>query len=187
MQLSGGFIRLTYKEAHTGRKTMLKNNPFQPIEDIYEAHYHYLLYFLIGLTKNEALAEDMIQDLFAKLLMTPESIADVTYMRSWLITSAKNNLIDHYRKKQPDLMEDEVIETLLIDHFTPEATVIHQAEMASYLEDLSEQDKAIILAKEHYGYSYEEMSALFNIPVSTLKSKVFRTKKRIIKKRWRHE
>lgn len=167
---------------------MVKNNLFQQIEVIYEAHYLYLKNFLIGLTKNDALAEDIIQELFAKILTSPNRILEVTYMKSWLVQSAKNTLIDHYRKKKPSLLKDnEVIESLLINHFTPEEATVQSEQLASLLDTLSTREKAILLAKEYYGYSYEEMSELFNLPVPTLKSRIFRMKKKFIARRDSHE
>jgi len=51
------------------------------------------------------------------------------------------------------------------------------------LGKLSDTDKAIILAKEYYGYDYKEISDLLDIPVPTLKSKVFRMRKKLIQER----
>lgn len=167
---------------------MSKKNALELIEEVYNEHYRYLRHFLIGLTKNEELADDIIQDLFAKILLTPNRILKVNYMKSWLIKSAKNTLIDHYRKKKPDLLNDEnIIESLLIDNFTPEVSVTFNSELEVILNQLSATDKAIILAKEYYGYNYQEISELLNLPVSTLKSKVFRLRKNMIKVRSQNE
>lgn len=84
---------------------MPENNPLEIIERIYKAHYVYLHNFLMGLTKDDELADEIIQELFAKLLLQPQMIQDVGYMKSWLVKSAKNTLIDHYRKKTPDLLD----------------------------------------------------------------------------------
>lgn len=159
-------------------------NPLEIIEEVYNEHYLYLRNFLIGLTKSDELADDIIQELFAKILVTPTRILKVNYMKSWLVKSAKNTLIDYYRKKKPELLGDEsIIESLLIDNFTPEVNVIINEELDTILKELSTTDKAIILAKEYYGYNYQEISELFNIPVSTLKSRVFRMRKSMIKRR----
>lgn len=163
---------------------MSKNNPLEIIEEVYNEHYLYLRRLLIGLTKSDEIADDIIQELFAKILITPTRILKVNYMKSWLVKSAKNTLIDYYRKKRPELLGDEsIIESLLIDNFTPEVNVIVINELETILNEFSASDKAIILAKEHYGYNYQEISELFNIPIATLKSRVFRMRKSISKRR----
>ncbi|WP_240189981.1 sigma factor-like helix-turn-helix DNA-binding protein [Bacillus sp. P14.5] len=77
------------------------------------------------------------------------------------------------------LNDDSIIEALLIENNTPESKVVAKHELEAIMSSLSSTDKAIILAKEYYGYNYQEISDLMDIPISTLKSKVFRIKKQI--------
>ncbi|WP_339264455.1 RNA polymerase sigma factor [Solibacillus sp. FSL W7-1472] len=163
---------------------MSKMNPLVLIEEIYNEHYAYLRNFLIGLTKSDVIADDIIQDFFTKILVSPSIVTEVKYMRSWLITGVKNTLLDYYKKKKPELLQDEnIIETLLVDNYTPEVSATINNELETILGKLSTSEKAIIIAKEYYGYDYNEISNLLNIPVSTIKSKVFRMRKRMIKVR----
>ncbi|WP_077604949.1 RNA polymerase sigma factor [Oceanobacillus sojae] len=162
---------------------MSKINPLEMIEEIYNEHYAYLKNFLIGLTKSDEIADDIIQELFSKILINPTSVYKVDYMKSWLTRGAKNTLLDYYKKKKPALLHnDRVIESLLIDNHTPEVDFMIHDRLESALGRLSDTDKAIILAKEYYGYNYQEISELLNLPISTLKSKVFRMRKQMIKK-----
>jgi RNA polymerase sigma-70 factor (ECF subfamily) len=163
---------------------MHKINPLELIEEMYNAHYVYLRNFLIGLTKNDEAADDIIQELFAKILVNPSSVLEVTYMKSWLVKGAKNTLLDHYKKKRPELLKDEnMIESILINNQTPEVKTLVNQQIQTVLGDLNDTDRAILLAKVYYGYDYQEISELLNIPVSTLKSKVFRMRKQMAKER----
>ncbi|MER2030539.1 MAG: RNA polymerase sigma factor [Solibacillus sp.] len=163
---------------------MSKMIPLVLIEEIYNEHYAYLRNFLIGLTKSDVIADDIIQDFFTKILVSPSVVTEVKYMRSWLITGVKNTLLDYYKKKKPELLQDEnIIETLLVDNYTPEVSATINNELETILGKLSTSEKAIIIAKEYYGYDYNEISDLLNIPVSTIKSIVFRMRKRMIKAR----
>ncbi|MBD8069599.1 RNA polymerase sigma factor [Bacillus sp. PS06] len=163
---------------------MSKLNPLEAIEEIYNEHYSYLRNFLIGLTKDDAIADDIIQELFSKILVNPTSVFKVKYMKSWLVQGAKNTLLDHYKKKKPELFKDEkIIESLLIDNHTPEVKMLINNQLETILGQLSTTDKAIILAKEYYGYNYQEISELLNLPLSTLKTRVFRLRKQMIKQR----
>ncbi|WP_010651558.1 RNA polymerase sigma factor [Oceanobacillus massiliensis] len=162
---------------------MSKINPLEIIEEIYNEHYAYLRNFLMGLTKSDEIADDVIQELFSKILVNPTSVLKVNYMKSWLVKGAKNTLLDHYKKKKPELLKDgNLIETLLIDSHTPEANIVIKNHLETILGTLSTTDKAIILAKEYYGYNYQEIGELLNLPIPTLKSRVFRMRKQMIKK-----
>ncbi|MEB3752711.1 RNA polymerase sigma factor [Geobacillus icigianus] len=72
---------------------------FSLIEDVYKEHYLYLKRFLLKITSDEKLIEDVIQEVFSKMLLNPEKILEVKYIRSWLMVSTRNLLIDHFRKK----------------------------------------------------------------------------------------
>lgn len=161
---------------------MSREKPIEYIEKIYNENYSFLRNFLIGLTKNEDLAEDIIQDLFTRILFNPENLLKVTYTRSWLMTCAKNAFLDNYKKKKPTLLKDEeIIERLLIDQTSIEKEVMINKQLEDLLKKLNPTDKAVVLAKEYYGYSYTEMEHLFNLTTPALKSKVFRIKKRLAK------
>ncbi|WP_256860586.1 RNA polymerase sigma factor [Paraliobacillus ryukyuensis] len=80
---------------------MRREKPFDYIEKVYHENYSILRNFLIGLTKNENVAEDILQDLFTRILFNPENIFKVTYTRSWLLTCAKNAFLDYYKKRNP--------------------------------------------------------------------------------------
>ncbi|WP_170008478.1 RNA polymerase sigma factor [Bacillus fonticola] len=158
-----------------------RKDPLSLIEDEYRKNYSFLKYFLIKLTSDEKLAEDIIQEVFFKLLIKPEQVLKFESIRSWLITCAKNTLIDLYRKKKPSLLKDEeIIINMLIDNHGPEEKFLMRNEVNEILERLSEMDKTIFLAKEHYGYKYDEIAALLNMPVSSVKSRMFRLRKDIL-------
>lgn len=159
-------------------------NPFEAIEEIYMDHYPYLRNYLLKLTKDEEVADDIIQELFSKILKDPARISQVQHLKSWLIKASKNTLLDYYKKKKPELLHDEnLIEDLLVNYQTPESKAVMNAQIEAALKDLSKRDRSIVLAKFYYGYSYEEISDLLNISISTIKSTVFRIRKQMAKGR----
>ena len=163
---------------------MTNIDSFKVIEDLYKEHYVYLKRILFNLTKSEELCDDIIQDVFAKILKNPSLILEVTYMKSWLVKAAKNTLLNYYKKKKPALLKEEnSIENLLINNVSAEDEMLLNRQLQSVLSNLSSLDKTILLAKVYYGYSYEEISDLLDIPVPTLKSKVFRLRKQLAKER----
>lgn len=162
----------------------MKNKPLELIEQMYNAHYAYLRNYLIGFTRSHEEADDVIQELFSKILRNPQSVLEIENVRGWLVTSVRNTFLDFYRKKRPELLKDEkIMEHLLVSAHTPEDDVLFKNQMERYLEGVSSTDQAIFIAKEYYGYKYEEISELLNISVPNLKSRIFRMRKKMIKRR----
>ncbi|MCP3033137.1 RNA polymerase sigma factor [Halobacillus sp. A1] len=163
---------------------MANLKPFQYIESIYEDHYYDLRRYLARMSGSQQEADDVIQELFTKIITKPSIIADVHSIKGWLKVAARNTLMDRYKKKRPSLLkEEDIIEDLLINNYSPEEQIIVNTQLDSVLDTLSKTDKSIILAKEYYGYDYKEISEMLNINISTVKSRVFRVKKRLIKAR----
>lgn len=62
-----------------------------------------LLGFIRKRVRNEADAEDILQDVFYQFIGNTEPIEQLT---SWLFTVTRNKITDRQRKKKPDLIED---------------------------------------------------------------------------------
>jgi RNA polymerase sigma factor (sigma-70 family) len=62
-----------------------------------------LLGFIRKRVRNEADAEDILQDVFYQFIGNTEPIEQLT---SWLFTVTRNKIIDKQRKHKPDLIED---------------------------------------------------------------------------------
>jgi len=63
--------------------------------------------FIRQRVNNEADAEDILQDVWYQLTATVDA-EPIEQVSSWLFKVARNKIIDNYRKKKPDLMEDEL-------------------------------------------------------------------------------
>lgn len=162
----------------------IKNKPFAIIEEMYNENYSYLRNYLIGLTRSHEEADDVIQELFSKILRNPHWVLEVAHTRGWLVKSARNTLLDLHKKKRPELLQDEkIIENLLISNHSLEEEIVLKNQLETYFAEMSTTDKAIFIAKEYYGYKYEEISELLDIPISTVKSRVFRMRKKMMKER----
>lgn len=181
------FNYVSQRDENQGKVFFMNNdhlNPFSSIEREYKENYHYLKRFLIKLTRDEFIAEDIIQEVFSKLLKSPDKIYEVNHIRSWLTINAKNALIDYMRKKKPNLLnENDVISELLIDNVDPETTVLNSSTLEEVFKRLTKLDKTIFIAKEYYGYKYDEISTLVSKPTSTIKTRLFRMKKLMIELR----
>src|SRR5690625_1033200 len=169
---------------NNGETKYMNNKPLKIIEQMYNAHYSYLRNYLIGFTRSDGEADDVIQELFSNIIKNPEGIVGVENIREWLVVSARNIFLYLSKKRQPELLKDEkVMEHLLISNHAPEAEVMIKDQLEIYLNRMSTTDRAIFMAKEYYGYQYDEISGLLNIPVSTLKSRIFRIRKKMIQRR----
>lgn len=125
-------------------------------------------------------AEDMTQDIFLKLYGALSKYDVRRDFTAWLLTLAKNHLIDAYRKtKWEKASRDEFDETGLAAAASdnPEAGLDAAAGRKIIWESLSllsPDVRMAVILRDIQEKSYEEIAAMMSIPIGTLKSRINR-------------
>lgn len=78
------------------------------IEEIVRKEKKRLLNFIRQRTPSVEDAEDILQEVFYELVESYRLMKPVEQLASWMFTVARNKITDLYRKKKPDLLEDNV-------------------------------------------------------------------------------
>jgi len=150
--------------------------------------YNYAFY----LTKDEDDANDLVQDTFVKAFRFIENFQDGTNEKAWLFKIMKNGFINDYRRKTNlpmHLSFDNIIETRNEDEeINPDIDKdeLQDAsdsfkgligdEVTIALESLPYDYRQIILLADIEEFSYEELSEILEIPIGTVRSRLFRAR-----------
>jgi RNA polymerase sigma-70 factor (ECF subfamily) len=147
----------------------------------------FLRQLAMKLTKHVDDAEDLIQETLFKALKNQDKYQPETNLKGWLYTIMKNTFINQYRKKKfqntySDDSENQYITTSMEATRSDEAD--HPAEHAYVLQQIQTVEKAYLDAFMMYfnGYKYEEISDILNIPLGTVKSRIFLARKKMMEK-----
>lgn len=134
---------------------------------------------------NEADAEDLLQEVFYELARASQLLMPVENMTGWLVSVARNRIIDLFRKRRREALgcdgamgkEDEgrVLEDVLpsADAGPAEAyarTVLLD-ELEEALDELPEEQREVFIAHEVEGYSFKEIATQTGVSVNTLLSR----------------
>ncbi len=143
-----------------------------------------LLSFALKLTLNRDEAHDLVQDTTLKALNNEEKFVDNANFKGWMLTIMRNIFINNYRKSARentmiDTSEDLYHLNLQQDSgvVTPEgAYAIGEISsiLAGFPEDYREPFSLYVA-----GYKYEEISQRLSMPLGTVKSHIFFTRKRL--------
>jgi RNA polymerase sigma factor (sigma-70 family) len=119
-----------------------------------------LFSFIRGRVKTEEDAEDILQDVWYQLSNVVD-IDDIEQMSGWLFRVARNKIIDKYRKKSPEALEDLEYENeeggfdfndiLLADDDDPESVYLKELfwqELFIALEELPEAQRRVFVWNE---------------------------------------
>lgn len=128
-------------------------------------------------------AEDLVQEVFYRLVQANSLLMPVEQVTGWLFSVARNLITDLFRKKKPERFDEvtnEDGEVITIEDLLPssdagpEATLLRQAlleEMASAIAALPPEQREVFVAHELEGKSFKEMSAATGVSVNTLLSR----------------
>lgn len=143
-----------------------------------------LLSFALKLTLNKDEAQDLVQDTTLKALNNEEKFVDNTNFKGWMLTIMRNIFINNYRKSAREntmvdssedlyhlnLKQDSGFETPDGAYAVGEISTIISGFPADYREPFN-----LHVA----GYKYEEIAEKLGMPLGTVKSRIFFTRKRL--------
>ncbi len=139
------------------------------------------IYFRVGGKKE--LAEDLTQDVFVKALQAFESYDPNISQTSWILTIARNHLINQLEKIRPQVnLED--VENILPDTFNlMESAALKQDEvrLIRAIQGLDKEDADLVRLKYLEGWQYTEIAEITGKTSGTLRVQAHRALKNIKK------
>jgi RNA polymerase sigma-70 factor (ECF subfamily) len=151
--------------------------------------YKESLYFkLMKMTGSATDADDMTIEAFGKAFNNLHTYSPDYAFSTWLFRIATNNCIDYMRKKriksvplEPRPNEDRISLEMRISDLArdPETMMIREQKIENLkviIEKLKPHYRELIELRYYKEYSYEEIAEKLNLPVGTVKAKLFRAK-----------
>ncbi|MFZ5430409.1 MAG: sigma-70 family RNA polymerase sigma factor [Bacteroidota bacterium] len=145
-----------------------------------------LHYYALSLTADSEKANDLLQETFLKALTYRDKFAQNTNFKAWIYTIMKNTFINDYRRgiKTKNTFEGSTGDyhiTSTRDKVYPSPDSFYSTrEINNTIQDL-EDDYRIPFTMFLEGYKYKEIADELNLPLGTVKSRIFFTRKKLEK------
>jgi RNA polymerase sigma factor (sigma-70 family) len=157
----------------------------QGISDVVKREQSRLRNFIRRRVPDPLDAEDILQDVFHRLVEANRLLMPIEHVTGWLFRVARNRITDLFRKQEPENFseiepveeEDEMLpfeELLPSPHAGPEALYARSVmldELERAMADLPKDQRDVFIAHEFDGRSFKELSAETGISVNTLLSR----------------
>jgi RNA polymerase sigma-70 factor (ECF subfamily) len=142
------------------------------IETIWKEYHHKLLGFIRKRVNDKFVAEDILQDVFIKILNKIDTLREDSKIQNWLYQLTRNAIIDYYRvnkikEELPDSLMDE-------DHNTESAAEEMKSCIMPVINSLDEKYREAILLTEMEGLSQKKLATKLNLSYTGAKSRVQR-------------
>lgn len=142
------------------------------LETIWRENHDQLLAFINKRIKNKEESEDILQEVFIKILSKIGTLKDNSKLQAWVYQMTRNAIIDFIRKKKFQEMEDEIkdIEDETNENAMNEAT----GWIGKYVDALPETYREAVILYELKGKSQKEIADQLGISYTNARSRIQR-------------
>jgi RNA polymerase sigma factor (sigma-70 family) len=154
----------------------------QRITEVVKQEQSRLRNFIRRRVPDEFEAEDVLQDVFYRLVEANRLLMPIDHVTGWLFQVARNRITDLFRKKKPENFSDAAVpnadeEALRLEDFLPSpeagpdalyARSVLLDELEDALDELPEEQRWVFVGHEIEGRSFKEMAAETSVSVNTL-------------------
>ena len=163
-------------------------NAFEDIVRMYEKNVYNIALRMSG-SREDAL--DISQESFLKAYHSLHSFRGDSRFSVWLYRIVSNTCLDFLRERKrraevPLVREDdegEAGDTRIADESLSPETLFERAQtreaLQRGLESLPEDQRKILLLREIQGFSYEEIGKILSLESGTVKSRIFRARRKL--------
>ena len=175
------FVAMATADEIQANKEALFEEEFLPLaNDLYNFAYH--------LTYNEQDANDLVQEAFMKAFRFANSYQKGTNAKAWLFKILKNAFINAYRKKSKQPTKVDYEEAITYKQEENEKYVGYVDlrdeiyndmigdELTIALNSLPVDFRTVIILSDVEEFKYEEISKILDIPIGTVRSRLFRAR-----------
>ena len=125
-------------------------------------------------------AEDVAQDVFVKLARQLQAAPPDGPLHAWVFRVARNAVVDHHRARRTgSRLPEDVAAPDEAAAGTPDAAPLF-ASFRRFVHALPSEQREAILLTEYDGLTQQQLAQRLGIPVSTVKSRVQRGRKRLL-------
>jgi len=149
----------------------------QMLECLISRHQKKIFSYILMIVKDKAIAEDIFQDTFIKIINTIRSgyYKEEGKFIQWAMRIAHNLTIDHFRRiKKIPIIENKdefnIFDTIKVyDESVEEKMITEQihADVKSLLEMLPDEQKEVIILRHYADMSFKDIAEHTNVSINT--------------------
>jgi RNA polymerase sigma-70 factor (ECF subfamily) len=151
------------------------------VAELYRAEARGLHRFVLFLSGDPALADDLVSETFIRL-WTARDRVDLTTVRGYLFAIARNLFLQQRRRRPAAALDEAMADRLADPEAGPHGRAVAREELRATLaalQTLPELDRAALLMRADDGLAYEEIAAALGLAAGAVRVKVHRARLRL--------
>lgn len=149
-------------------------------EEIYESYHQDIYQFVFYMVKDKQLCEDLVQEIYIKVLQSYSSYRGESSRKTWLFSIARHVTIDYFRaqkRKRKRILEhfdwSKKGESIKSDLPLPEDIILKNEEaqhLYHFLDKCTVDQKSVLILRFIQSFSIQETAEILNFSVSKVKT-----------------
>lgn len=148
---------------------------------LFERHHRGLFRYFVSMNRDRELAEDLVQDVFFRMLRYRATYDPAQSFTAWMYQIARNASVDQARKRPGEVVDIEEFAGRRAELVSPvpgpEETVSRGQDLVLLrraMDQLPEEKREILVLSRFQAMKYEEIAAVLGCEVGTVKVRVYR-------------
>src|SRR5450759_1148715 len=146
---------------------------------LYERYHRQLFSFLFHMTRHKEVSEDMVQNVFYRMLKYRKGFTGYGEFKTWMYHVARNTLKDHFRKDKrtnSNKSLEDVQEILASEQFADEQLEKQQKfkTLEQAMENLTDDNRELLILCRFQELKYNEIARILNTTEGAVKVRVHR-------------
>lgn len=153
----------------------VRNGDLEKLGVLFERHHKSLYNFFLRQSLGPDSAEDLVQDVFYKLLRHRGTYKGTSKFTTWMYKIAVNTRIDYLRSRKHQIQEMEIHDSIQSGEPSPEKLAMDNSDRAllmKALERLSDEKREVLILKRFENMKYEEIAKVVGCKEGTVKARV---------------
>jgi len=150
------------------------------LAELFERHNRPVFGFFYRMTSRRELSEDLVQDVFLRILRYRDTYQPRTSFAAWMYGIARNAMIDQMRKRRPESsLDDAMAEVPTRDEPADERMRARQESeiLQRALSSLPADKREVLILARYQDLRYEEIGRILGCEPNAVKQRVFRAVK----------
>lgn len=160
----------------------VKEGKVERLAILFERHHVPLYNFFLRLTANRGISEDLVQEVFFRILKYRSTFRGESKFTIWMYQIARNAHIDHLRKRKEEVPLEEQWEEATSREPSPSESVERQQDIALLRQALAKlplKKREVLVLSRFQNLKYKEIAELFGWHIGTVKAHVHRATKEL--------
>lgn len=146
------------------------------IEDLYMQYKKDLYIYLMSLTHNHTLSEDLLSETFVKAIKSLPTFEEKSTVKTWLFGIARNTWLQHIRSDKKTVEYDDLLGLYVNDSMEDYIITKEFIERIKHLLSTKDDRTKLVLSMRVEGYPYSFIAQKLKISESTARVIEFRTR-----------